>query len=81
MYNVQYFENMIKKGKRQFTLYDIAKMQPSFIRPYMITGFINRVKFLSNLDKINQIRKRLMPHSKPFKGEQQEKWVLVKNII
>ena len=45
MYIVQYFENMTKKGKRQFTLSDIAKMQPSFIRPYIITSFINRVKF------------------------------------
>ena len=52
--------------KRQFTKEDIARMRPSFIRPYMITGHINRLYFERNIKKINQIRKNVMPYAKPF---------------
>ena len=65
MYTIDYFENILKH-KKKFTMHDIAKMRPSFIRPYMITGHINRLKFLNNIDKINKIRKSIMPHAKPF---------------
>ena len=56
MYTIAYFEKLLKK-KRQFTKEDIARMRPSFIRPYMITGHINRLYFERNIKKINQIRK------------------------
>ena len=64
-YTVQYFENLLKK-KRQFNMHDIAKMRQSFIRPYMIIGCIDRSYIARNIDKINKIRKRIMPHAKPI---------------
>ena len=57
---------MLKKGKRKFSLHDIAKMRPSFIRPYMITGHIDRLKLINNIDKVNKFRKEIMPYAKPF---------------
>ena len=65
MFTTDYFEKLLQK-KRYFTMNDIAKMRPSFIRPYMITGHINRVYFQKNIEKINHIRNKLMPYSKPF---------------
>ena len=53
--------------KKQFSMTDIAKMRPSFIHPYLITGKINRDYFIRNFDKINAIRHKTMPYSKPFK--------------
>ena len=50
MYTVAYFEKLLNK-KRQFTKEDIARMRPSFIRPYMITGHINRLYFERNIKK------------------------------
>ena len=54
MYTVEYFEKLLKK-KRQFTKEDIARMRPSFIRSYMITGHINRLYLERNIKKINGI--------------------------
>ena len=65
-YTVSYFENLLKR-KRKFTMTDIAKMRPSFIHPYMITGHIDRTYYDKNLEKINSIRKKIMPYSKPLK--------------
>ena len=65
MYTVAYFEKLLNK-KRQFTKEDIARMRPSFIRSYIITGHINRLYLERNIKKINQIRKNLMPYAKPF---------------
>ena len=66
MYTEQYFENILKK-KKHFTMHDIAKMQPKFIHPYLITGAIPRWYFVHNFDKINAIRKKILPKSKPFR--------------
>ena len=66
MYTIAYFENILKK-KKQFNIYDIAKMRPSFVHPYLITGKIDRLYFINNIDKINDIRRKIMPYSKPFK--------------
>ena len=66
MYTISYFENILKK-KKQFNMNDIAKMRPSFVHPYLITGKINRLYFINNIDKINAIRRKIMPYSKPFK--------------
>ena len=65
-YTVSYFENLLKR-KKKFTMVDIAKMRPSYIHPYMITGHIDRAYFAKNLEKINDIRKKIMPYSKPLK--------------
>ena len=65
MYTIAYFENILKK-KMYFTMHDIAKMKPSFIHPYLISGRIKREYYIKHFDKINQIRKHIMPHAKPF---------------
>ena len=65
MFTIVYFENILKK-KRYFTMRDIAKMKPSFIHPYLISGHIKREYYIKNFDKINQIRKTIMPYSRPF---------------
>ena len=62
---VSYFENILKK--RNFNMYDIAIMKPSYIHPYLISTKINRDYFIRNFDKINALRRKLMPCSKPFK--------------
>ena len=66
MYTIDYFKRLLKK-KQKFSMKDIAKMKPLFIRLYMITGHINRLYFSNNIDKINKIRKSIMPYSKPSK--------------
>ena len=66
MYTISYFENILKQ-KKKFTMNDIAKMRPSFVHPYLIIGKIDRLYFINNIDKINAIRRKIMPYSKPFK--------------
>ena len=66
MYTIAYFENILKK-KKKFSMNDIAKMRSSFIHPYLITGKIDRLYFINNIDKINSIRHKILPYSKPFK--------------
>ena len=65
MYTKKYFENMFKK-KRKFNITDIAKMQQRFIIPYIITNHIDRYKLMDNIHKINNIRKKMLPKSKPL---------------
>ena len=57
---------MLKKGKRKFSLHDITKMLPNFIKPYIITRYIDRMELINNIDKVNKYRKEIMPYAKPF---------------
>ena len=42
-------------------------MQQKFIGPYVIMGRIDRYKLMDNIDKVNMIRRKLMPTAKPLK--------------
>ena len=66
MYTEKYFEDLLKK-KRKFSLNDIAKMSQKFVGAYVITGHIDRYKLMDNIDKVNKIRKKIMPNAKPLK--------------